>query len=64
MRNYFNVFNVFECGRKILDRLDVSYKRVYMATPEEIYFTEMLDYLNDYNEHHGEQLCIKIFGML
>ena len=22
---YFNVFNVLECGRKLLDRLDVSY---------------------------------------
>ena len=26
--NYFNAFNVFECGRNILDRLDVSYERV------------------------------------
>ena len=23
--NYFNAFNVFKCGRKLLDRLDVSY---------------------------------------
>ena len=30
---YFNAFNVFECGGKILDRLDVSYERAFMATP-------------------------------
>ena len=24
MPKYFNVFNVFECGRNIVDRLDVS----------------------------------------
>ena len=33
--DYFNVFNVFECGRKLLDKLDVSYERAYMATPKE-----------------------------
>ena len=42
--NYFNAFNVFECGRKILDRLDVSYERACMATPKEEYFGEMLEY--------------------
>ena len=31
--NYFNVFNILECGRNILDRLGMSYKREYMATP-------------------------------
>ena len=32
--NYFNAFNVFECGRNILDRLDVSYERACIATPK------------------------------
>ena len=32
--NYFNAFNVFECGRNLLDRIDVSYERAYMATPK------------------------------
>ena len=41
MPNYFNVFNIFKCGRNLLDRLDVSYKRSYMATPKEEY-TEFL----------------------
>ena len=26
-------FNIFECGRNILDQLDVTYKRAFMATP-------------------------------
>ena len=54
--NYFNVFNVFECGRKLLDRLDVSYERAYVATPKEEYSMEMLDHLNEYNDHHGQKL--------
>ena len=29
--NYFNNFNVFECGRNLLDRLDVSYERACRA---------------------------------
>ena len=35
---YLNIFNVFECRRKFLDRLDVSYKRAYMAPQKEEYF--------------------------
>ena len=59
MPNYFNAFNVFECRRKLLDRLDVSYERVYMATPRKEYFMDMLDHLNEYNEHHGKRLSSK-----
>ena len=25
-------FNIFECGRNILDRLDVTYQRAFVAT--------------------------------
>ena len=32
--NYFNAFNVFECGRNILDRLDISCERACIATPK------------------------------
>ena len=28
-------FNIFECGRNILDRLDVTYEQAYMATPKD-----------------------------
>ena len=37
--NHFNVFKVFECGRKLLDRFDVSYEIAYITTPKEEYFT-------------------------
>ena len=57
--NGFKLFNVFEYGRKILYRLDVSYKRAYMAIPKEEYFTEMLDHLNEYNNRHGQRLFSK-----
>ena len=26
-------FNIFECGRNLLDQLDVTYKRAFMASP-------------------------------
>ena len=29
--NYSNAFHVFECGRNLLDRLDVSYERACMS---------------------------------
>ena len=54
MPKYFNVFNVFKCGRKILEIIDVSYKRMYMTTSKEEYFTEMLDHINEYNERYGK----------
>ena len=28
-------FNIFECGRNLLDQLDVTYQRAFMATPED-----------------------------
>ena len=59
MPNYFNSFNVFECGRKILDRLDVSYEIACMATAREKYFTKMLDSLHDDNHCHGTPLSSK-----
>ena len=59
MPNYFNAFNIFEWGRNILDRLDISYERAYMDTPREEYFIEMLDHLNKYNERHIKLLSSK-----
>ena len=56
---YFNSFNVFKCGRNILDRLDVLYERSCMATPKEEYFMEMLDSLLEHNHCHGTQLSSK-----
>ena len=28
-------FNIFKCGRNILDRLDVTYQRALIATPQD-----------------------------
>ena len=59
MLNYFTAFNIFECGRNILDRLDVSYEIVCMATPKEEHFTEMLDHLIEHNCRHGTPMSNK-----
>ena len=32
-----------------------------MATKREEYFTDMLDHLNEYNDHHGQRLSSKKF---
>ena len=35
-------FNIYECERNLLDRLDVTYQRAFMATPQDKYYTEIL----------------------
>ena len=59
MPNYFNAFNIFECGRNVLDRIDVSYERACMATPREELFMEMLNSLLENNHRHGTPLSSK-----
>ena len=54
--NYFNVSNVFECGRK---NPDVSYERACMATEDNEYFLDILDTLNKYQDRHGQRLSSK-----
>ena len=49
-------FNVLECGGNILNRLDLSYKRVCMATPIYEYYTKMLKTLIDHNDRHNAPL--------
>ena len=46
-------FNIFECGRNILDRLDVTYERACMATLKEKYYTKLLKTLVDENNLSG-----------
>ena len=46
-------FNIFECGRNILSRLDVKYERVCMANPKEKYYPKVLETIIDYNDHHN-----------
>ena len=48
--NYFNVSNVFECGR---NNTDVSCEGLCMANGENEYFTDILDNLNRYQDRHS-----------
>ena len=54
--NYFNVSNVFECGR---NNPDVSCERVCMATKDNEYFLDILDTLNKYQDRHGQRFSSK-----
>ena len=56
MTNYYNVSNIFECGR---NNPDVSYERACMATEGNEYFTDILDILNKYKDCNGQRLCSK-----
>ena len=56
MTNYFNVSNVFECGRK---NPDVSCERAFMDIECNEYFTDVLDTLNKYQDHQGQRLSSK-----
>ena len=50
-------FNIFECGRNILDRFDVTHQRAFMATPaEDEYYKEMLKSLIKAS-NEGGKLC-------
>ena len=49
-------FNIFECGGNILDRLDVTYERVCVATPEDKYYNKFLNTLVDDNNRRVKSL--------
>ena len=46
-------FNIFECGRNILNRLDMTYEWVCMATQKEKYYTKLFKTLVDENNRNG-----------
>ena len=54
-------FNVFECRRNILNRLDVTYEQACMATPRDKYYTKMLETLIDHNDHHNAPFPVRRF---
>ena len=56
MTNYLNVSNVFECGR---NNPDVPYERACMANVDNGCFTDVLDTLNEYQDHHVQRLSSK-----
>ena len=49
-------FNIYECGRNLLDQLDVTYQRAFMATPKDKYYNALLDTLVKYNNLKWEPL--------
>ena len=49
-------FNIYEYGRNLLDRIDVTYQRAFMATPKEKYYNALLDTLVKDNNIRGVPL--------
>ena len=51
-------FNIFECGRDLLNRLDVTYEQACMGNnnPKDKYYTKLLETVIDYNDHHNAPL--------
>ena len=47
-------FNIFECGRNILDKFEVKYQQVFMATPNDKKYNVFLDILVKDNNIRGE----------
>ena len=50
-------FNIFDCRKNLLDRLEVTYQWAFMATPENDYYKEMLKNIIKVNDNEGEPLC-------
>ena len=49
-------FNLFKCGKNILNRLDATCKRECMAASRDRYYTEMFNTLTDYNDRNNTPL--------
>ena len=51
-------FNIFECGKDLLNRLDVTYEQACMGNnnPKDKYYTKLLETVIDYNDHHNAPL--------
>ena len=56
MTNYFNDYNVYECGR---NNPEVQCERACMANVDNEYFSEILDTLNKYQDRHRKRLSSK-----
>ena len=51
-------FNIFECGRNLLDQLDVTYQRAFMATSAQVeYYREMTKSLIKANTVRDGKIC-------
>ena len=49
-------FNIFKCGKNVLNRLGVTYEQACMATPKDKNYTKLLETVIEYNDHHNEPL--------
>ena len=49
-------FNIYKCGRNILNRIDMAYEQLCMATTKDKYYTKMLETLVDYNDCNNAPL--------
>ena len=49
-------FKIYECGRNLLDRLDVKYKRAFMATPKDKYYNALVYTIVKDNNPRGKPL--------
>ena len=49
-------FNIFECGRNLLDQLDVTYQRAFMASPVQEGFYEPSTARERYHDKMAESL--------
>ena len=49
-------FNLFECGRNLLNRLDATCEHACLANSKEKYHTEMYKNLVDYNDRNDAPL--------
>ena len=54
-------FNIFECGINLLDQLDVTYQRAFMATSEDEYYKETTKSLLKVS-NEGGKLCNEKIG--
>ena len=55
-----NYFNIFECGRNLLDQLDVTYQRALMATSaQDEYYKETTKILIKANIGSDGKICNK-----
>ena len=52
-KEVLSYFNIFGCGRNLLDRLDVTYERACMSTPKNKYYTKLLKTLVGDNNRNG-----------
>ena len=57
--NGMSYFNLFECGKNILNSLDAMFRRACMKTSKENYYTGMYKTLTDYNGRNNTLLSNK-----